>query len=166
MIVPWQVVRMNELVAKPRKRLRVEVFHDPIDQAPDARNTRRIRMIGQPDIVRKDRVDVEGYHFGAHGVDVRRRPSNAGALYNCPEQCRAVVCAKRHEFLKRHTGEKTGQILLSFCLVGKLQRQAMLTQVINRSGCAIYREVGWSSRGHGMNAAKPNDLDVRIGRPR
>ena len=102
-----QIARMDELIAEPGKCFRIEVFNDPVDHAPHAGNARGVGMIGEPDIKGKNRVDIERHHFRAHDVNVGRRPADAGAFDNGPQQRRAVVGAEFDEFAERDAGKQS-----------------------------------------------------------
>ena len=51
-------------------------------------------------------------------------------------------------------------------LIRELHGKTMVAQIVDCLGRSINVEIGWGSREHGMNAAKADDLDVGVGRPR
>jgi len=122
---------MDELVAEPRKHLRIEILDDPVDHPPHPWHARRIGMIGEPDIERENRIDIERHHLRSHHMDIGRRPADAGALDDGPEQRAGIVGGEFHELAQLHIGKQPGEDFLALGLVGELHRKAMFPQVLD-----------------------------------
>ena len=133
--------------------------------SPHPRHARRIGVIGEPDVEREDRVDLERHQLRAHHMDIGRRPADAGTLEQRPQQRTGIVGGEFHQLAQLDIGEQPGEHFLALGLVGELHRKAVLAQVLDRLRNAVDRKIGRCCGQHRVNAPKPHHLDVGAGRP-
>ena len=137
-----QIARMNKLVAEPGEDLGIEILYDPVEHAPHPRHARCVGMVGQPDIEREDRVDIQRHHLRSHHMHVGRRPADASAHDDGPQQRAGIVGGEFDELAQLHIGKQPGKQFLALGLVGKLHRKPVFVQILDRLGRAVDGDIG------------------------
>src|SRR4051794_23448316 len=96
-ILCWQIIRMDEFIAEPRKKFWIERSDEPVNDMSDSRYAYCIGMISEPDVKLKAQIKFNWYKVCCNGVDVSWKPSDTGPLRNSPNVSATDICAKRDE---------------------------------------------------------------------
>src|SRR4051812_33586844 len=111
----WQIVRMNEFVAEPRKSLRIEGVDQPVDHSTNARDPHRVRMIGQPDVEWEIYDCVGRDDACGNRVYVGWQPADSSPFGDRPEVGAADIGSHRDKSLVWHSGK---QLVVELLCVG------------------------------------------------